>query len=58
MSFSTVWDIVGILAVAYVAMRLTFYVASDWKGRRADRADGQGDSAGAGPEAERASFPR
>ena len=41
MSFSTVWDIVGILAVAYVAMRLTFYVASDWTCRRADRADGQ-----------------
>lgn len=31
MNFSTVWDIVGILAVAYVAMCLTFYVASDWK---------------------------
>ena len=41
MSFSTVWDIIGILAVAYVAMRLTFYVASDWKGRRADRTEGQ-----------------
>ena len=41
MSFSTVWDIIGVLAVAYVAMRLTFYVAGDWKGWRADRADGQ-----------------
>ena len=41
MNFSTVWDIIGVLAVAYVAMRLTFYVAGDWKGWRADRADRQ-----------------